>query len=342
MRGALFLAIVLNSALLAAGAPVSPFNGLSIEVKDDGTAYAFLISGHFYGSSSSRSGLPAATVLAERELFSSAGASFLLTTGDLFINTKADLARHRRVFYDQLGIPVFNAVGNHDLDGGDYEALLGPTSFAFDVGPDRFVVLDTERDDGRIIGRQAELLFEATELARQGRIRNLFVISHRPVWAEVQPMFDGMFEHNTRSVLAQGPGPGVLEALDAAAAGAGVFWFAGSMGGGAPASILWQVMPSGVVYGMSAVRDEPRDALLLISVDDGGVHPEALSLTGRELPAVKDLDVAYWRSRQGDPQPFNWRLLPLKTWNVISDRAFWWGMAAMLVMSMLLRRIVRR
>ena len=95
MRGALFLAIVLNSALLAAGAPVSPFNGLSIEVKDDGT-YAFLISGHFYGSSSSRSGLPAATVLAERELFSSSGASFLLTTGDLFINTKADLAREDR------------------------------------------------------------------------------------------------------------------------------------------------------------------------------------------------------------------------------------------------------
>ena len=30
------------------------------------------------------------------------------------------------------------------------------------------------------------------------------------------------------------------------------------------------------------------------------------------------------------------------TWNVISDRAFWWGMAAMLVMSMFLRRIVRR
>ena len=191
-----------------------------------------------------------------------------------FINTKADLARHRRVFTTNWGIPVFNAVGNHDLDG----AIMKPCSAR---RPSRSMWVLTASwcwtpsgTMGRIIGRQAELLFEATELARQGASGTCSRSPIAPSGPRCSPCSMGCSSTTPARCLRRA-GPRVLEALDAAAAGAGVFWFAGSMGGGAPASHPLAGDAQWVVYGMSAVRDEPRDALLLVSVDDDGVHPEA-------------------------------------------------------------------
>ena len=54
---------------------------------------------------------------------------------------------HRRAFFDRLRVPLFNAVGNHDLSGTVYQEACGPTLTSFTLGTAAFVLLDTERDN---------------------------------------------------------------------------------------------------------------------------------------------------------------------------------------------------
>ena len=343
MKGLAFLlTLTMVLALHATAPPASQFNG-RVPVPPDSTgSYSFLVGGHFYGDGRTRTGLPAGTVLAGIERINATGAHLLMGTGDLFLDVARDLPRHREVLYDRLRMPVYNAVGNHDLDGDAYVDLLGPTTFAFDMGPDRFIVWDTERDDSRIVGDQLELLKLAVEDAEAGRLRHLMLFSHRPVWAEEDPRYADLFRQNTRSMGGPDLDEEVWPLLRRAAAHASVFWFAGSLGGSAPSSILWERPEPGIVLAMSAVRDAPRDALLLVQVEGRDVRPEAVPLALTRVGNVEKLDAAWWRDHQGRPAPFNWRLLPYRAWTIVSHRAFLWGAGTMLLLLWLLRRLLTR
>jgi hypothetical protein len=84
-------------------------------------------------------------------------------------------------------IPFTAAVGNHDVDGGSspYDRYIGkpvgtPTGYyydAFDVGPDRFIILDS-RNDQLFFHHGFWLIGRLRELARRTDVRHIFVFSH--------------------------------------------------------------------------------------------------------------------------------------------------------------------
>lgn len=326
------------------GRPISAVPLSDMERRDTlgSSGYRFIISGHFHGASNSRSGMPAATLLANIDSINATGADLMFTTGDLFLDPARDLAMHRRVFYDKLHMPVYNAVGNHDVEGGAYAAEVGPTFFALDRGGDRFIVLDTEREDSRILGAQLELLEKAAMDAEAGLLRMVFILSHRPVWAEEDPRYKAIFRESTRSLLTTNFRSDVFPLLERMAKKAPVYWASGSMGGGAPASIFWEEGAPGIHYIQSAIRDERRDALLLIDVTEGKVMPSAMSLTGSSVLPVQEYNAAFWTGKKGLSRGFNWRLLPYLVKSTVTHRNFWWGMLSMALLLFGVRWISRR
>ncbi len=318
---------------------VSPFNGLSITAPDSAGNYRLLFGGHFYGSGL-RNGLPAATVLAGIDTINALRPNTLLSTGDLFLRAEMDSAGYAQAFFRRLKAPLFNAPGNHDVEGPVYHRSFGPTFRSFAIGADPVVLLDTERDNGDLNREQLALLQEL-----EGRMpppAHIFIVSHRPVWAEDDPRYGPLFAGNTRSVIPTNFRKDVYPLLLRLAARSKVFWVSGSMAGGAPASIFFQPDTLGLTYIQSAVRDESRDALLMADVSPSGVEWRTISLTGRFEQAPEAYDAAYWRKHKGEREPFNWRLLPYLVQQVLLSSRFWYGVGAAWLLCMLLRRIFRR
>lgn len=327
------LAFVATSAV----AQVSPFNGVAVASIDSTGNYRILIGGHFHGESTNRSGHPASTVLANLDTINKLGADLFLSTGDLYMDARADSARYARSFFSKLQVPFFNAPGNHDA------RLRGTDHIAFRIGSDQVLVFDTEAMDGSLSSDQLAVLRSIGDALIDQPTTRVFILCHRPVWAEGDPAYSDLFIDNTRSVLGTNFKKEVFPLLQRIAERAQVYWISGSLGGQAPSSIFFQEHAPNITYIQCAVRDEPRDAILIADVSPDRMQWSALSLTGQQLQRPESYDAAWWRAQRATGgEGFNWRLLPYLVKKTVLRSEFWWGAAFSLLLVGLVRRLLRR
>lgn len=343
-RGAVALICALG-LVSAAWAQQSPFNGLRVPPADSTGHFRILIGGHFHGESTNRSGYPASTLLANLDTINSLGAHLFLSTGDLYMDARKDSARYANALFSRLKAPFFNAPGNHDLGQGssfdplEFDLPFDPGRTSDTVFYDRIFLLNTETDDGSLKGDQ---LGRLRALSGAIGLRNLFVVTHRPIWAEEDLRYKGLFKDNTRSLTGTNFQKEVYPILLDIAEHAEVYWISGSLGGQAPSSIFFQRHAPNIAYIQCAIRDEPRDALLIADVYPDTVQWSALSLTGQALEAPETYDAAWWRMRVGEKAPFQWRLLPYLVKKTATRPEFWWGAAFATLLVLVLRRMLRR
>lgn len=201
---------------------------------------------------------------------------------------------------------------------------------------DRVLLLDTEHDDGSI---RSDQLSHVQQLRDAIGLRRLFIVAHRPIWAEDDPQYAGLFKDNTRSFTGTNFRKEVYPILEEIAKRAEVYWISGSLGGQAPSSIFFQRHAPNITYIQCAIRDEPRDALLIADVHPNMVKWSAFSLTGQELQAPETYDAAWWRAQRGTGKGFNWRMLPYEVKKLVMHQAFWWGAAFALLLVFAVRRM---
>jgi hypothetical protein len=318
-----------------------PFNGLPIAPVDSTGVFRILIGGHFHGESTNRSGYPAATLLANLDTINALGADLFLSTGDLFMDPVGDAERYRTSLFEKLHVPLFNAPGNHDVSRRA-ETTSAEFPFTLDAAGMRIVLLNTEEGNGSLSSKDLEVLGSIVSEGAAGSVKAVMIISHRPVWAQEDPEYGPLFADNTRSLFATNFRGEVYPVVERIAAHIPVYWISGSMGGRAPSSIFFQQHAPNITFMQCAIRDEPRDALLIADVHDGAITWTALSLTGQKLLPPATYNAEWWRDHGPKEKPFNWRLLPYLTRSTVTHPAFWWGMAAMLLLSIGIRRLIRR
>lgn len=335
--------LVVGGLLIAASAAFaqrSPFNGLHVLPADSTGHYRILIGGHFHGESSNRSGYPASTLLANLDTINKLGAHLFLSTGDLFMNGSTDRRRYANALFTKLRVPLFNAPGNHDLGGavGDETIELGRIL----LGRDVVFITNTEANDGSFSAKARSQLQSVSDAKDPERPKRVFLISHRPIWAEGDPQYADLFKDNTRSLAGTNFQQEVYPILQRIAEQAQVYWISGSLGGQAPSSIFFQQHAPGITYIQCAIRDEPRDALLIADVYPDRVKWSALSLTGQQLEAPEAYDATWWRERVGQEEPFNWRLMPYLIKKTFTRSEFYWGVAVGILLLLFARRLYRR
>ncbi|MBK6882586.1 MAG: metallophosphoesterase [Flavobacteriales bacterium] len=335
------LVILCCSLVAPCAAQTSPYNGRSLVQPDSSGAYRLLIGGHFHGASSNVSGFPAATVLAGLDRINATRANAFLSTGDLFLDPDRDSARYVRSFFTKLDLPLFNAPGNHDLEGKAFrEDARYPQVLR--IGQDRIILLDTEKGDSRLKGAQLDVLRTLADSAGHWEHARVFIISHRPIWAEENARYSELFAGNTRSLLGTNFNADVLPLLQRIAEHVQVFWISGSMAGRAPSSIFFQPEAENITYIQCAVRDELRDALLIADVSPAGIEWSGLSLTGAALPEVWTMDADWWEAQRPRTDGFRWRLLPYLIRKNMGYPSFWYGVASMGLLSLLIGYLLRR
>lgn len=334
-----FPALFFVLACSVVSAQRSPFTGTAVVPPDSSGVYRLIFGAHFHGASNSRSGYPAATVLANIDTINALSANALFSAGDLFLDPASDIPRFERSLFSKLTVPLFNAPGNHDVESPKYAERYGPTFGVVAMGADRILWINTELDNGSIRGEQLDLLRSELE---QFSGNNLFIVAHRPLWAEGDSPYSVLFEGNTRSLLPGNYTSDILPMLEELAQRARVFWISGSMAGLAPASIFFHEHLPNLTYIQCAVRDVPRDAILVADVASDSVIWTGVSLTGRSLLKVQDYDAAWWSKSIRRKEPFNIRLVPLYVRQTVFSSTFWYGVLSALLFMLMLRAALRR
>ena len=111
--------------------------------------YSFLIIGHLYGNPiGNKSKVPSSTILKSLDYINNTKSSFLILLGDnYYISDNEHINNFLDTFAYKINKPIFNAVGNHDLNTishNDYINKFGKTYFKFKHGNDLHLFLDTE------------------------------------------------------------------------------------------------------------------------------------------------------------------------------------------------------
>lgn len=325
------------------GQMVSPFN--KMEIKDSSENYSFIVSGHFHGSSTSVSTYPASTLLANIDTLNSSNSSFLMSLGDMFIDVNDTYMDHyQKSLFNKLKMPLFNVVGNHDLANGNiYEKNYGKSFYSFTKASEFYIVLNTELNDGSIKGGQLEFFKNSLNKALTERIQNIFIFSHRPVWAENNEKYKNIFKGNTRTLLGSNNFESDIKPLLKQISNEkNIYWISGSLGGG-PASFFYdKEVGTNITFMQTAIRDQERDAALLVSVKNGYISFEGVSFTGQKLEPVENYNIDFWNKTIAPEQKFNFRLLPYLTKQMLLHHFFWIGFFTSIILIIVFSLLKKR
>jgi hypothetical protein len=293
--------------------------------------YSFIVSGHFYGGRSNQTGFPVNTILANLDWINRSNCTMLISLGDLFMDIKNDIPNYNISFFEKLKIPIFNAVGNHDISSDVYQTNFGKTFFYFQINNDIHLVLDTELNDGSIKDEQFQLIKEVDRLVEDhSSIKNVFIYSHRTIWARSYSDLDRFFTDNTQSLFGNNFTAVVLPVLKSMQKKVQVTMFSGSLGS-APASFFNYMSKDSIQYIATAIRGLKRDAVLVVSSHDSKVEFDVKSLTNQSINKFESYNLEFWNSNFGKKEEFNYRLIPLKVKNILMSIDFWLGIAFVLL-----------
>ena len=145
--------------------------------------YSFFVAGHTYGHPGvDNTGLHPPFVDKFQYIKSRNEIELGFLTGDIvkesteqdWIDVDAEI--------EELGLPVYFAVGNHDMKNRDYyESRYGSTYQAFIQYGDLFIILDPNIDHWNISGTQLSFL-QATIQEYASEVHNIFVFFHQMLW----------------------------------------------------------------------------------------------------------------------------------------------------------------
>ena len=117
----------------------------SRSLEDTDNPLKFIVAGHIYGKPGDDEFHPALTLLTNIALLNEFDTDFMIFLGDMVWNPSEKTFNDLEMFIiDQINIPVFNAVGNHDVTKRDwYQSRYGSTVYAFKFKNQLFFILDT-------------------------------------------------------------------------------------------------------------------------------------------------------------------------------------------------------
>lgn len=324
---------LLLGVLSVQGAVVSPFNKRSLQPLDS-CCYSFIVSGHFHGASSNSSGFPASSLLANLDTLIRMKPDFMVSLGDIFLKaSEAEIQNYEKALFSRLPFPLFNSPGNHDLSEV-YKKRYAPTWFSFTHGTEAYLFLDTEINDGSISDVQYDSLRSFLKKSSAGNaIRNIFIFSHRPVWAEENKKYNALFTDNTQSLTGVNYEKEILPLLKEIK-GRNIYWIAGSMGGTAPSSFFYE-QNDNLTYIATSIRDLPRDGVLMVRVENGKVAFNTFSLTSQKVLTLEEYNVDYWQKNKKVAGGFSLRLLPYLFRQMITHSYFWSGFSFAFVISLI-------
>ena len=167
-------------------------NQINLSPVNSSSGFSFLVAGHAYGHPS-ESIYPSQSLINYSDSINSSNAYFLMLLGDNYrLANELNITTFKQSFLNKIKIPVFNAVGNHDIYPSNYtlykEHFTEKTYYSFIINSSLFIVLDTELEinngltNGSITGDQLLFLKETLNQFSEMdsfKTKNIFIFTHK-------------------------------------------------------------------------------------------------------------------------------------------------------------------
>lgn len=167
-------------------------SNLPVNAQNDSLLYSFFVAGHTYGQPGVNNiGFHPPFKQRFSYIQSKPEIKFGVLTGDIV--SPFPIAQDWDEIdaeIDTLGLPVYFAVGNHDMENRPlFESRYGITYFDFIYNNDLFIILDPNIDGWSITG--AQLLFLQNSVSNNYlATENVFVFFHQILWIENNNQFN--------------------------------------------------------------------------------------------------------------------------------------------------------
>ncbi len=270
-----------------------------MEAPITGTGYRFLAAGHWYGANENYQSIgPAASLLGAIDKIKAAQPNWVFALGDVVRNSDnvQQVAQYQYTL-EAFGCPTILAPGNHDLlADGSLPPSIGAELPCQRAYGDQFIFLNTEK---LLQHRGHELLKQLKELPSEcDEGQNLFVFSHRLIWALADPEFERMDEFANeplRDRVDLDTLKMVFDAVGKLARNRPIYWFSGDIGASWSLPVFeGHSQDQKRHYFAAGLGDTEEDAFWQVQVDEEGkVTTSLLSLAPVEVQRpIYDLD--YW------------------------------------------------
>ena len=319
----LVIAVFLYCSPASAAAPCqeipykSCFNQLALNPNDEWSDYSFVVLGHLRSAPGVY--VPNKMLRSNLERLFDDDPAFVIALGDLYYNLKEEgLIGLKAWITENIPVPFFNAVGNHDTQiGADplpdgtrtkashdidrYVKEFGDSNYDFRLGSELFIFMDTGRVP--IISGEPWEHIKAllTSAASDDSIKNVFLLSHKVFWSynNDNPAMASLFRYrhpimpppNYRFFLDK-----LKPLLEPLTADKQVFLISGDIGGGAKYLQTYFLEEGGITYVATGMGNTPRDAFINVSVKSGAVSLENINFSTGKKSAMEDFGVEYWES----------------------------------------------
>lgn len=280
---------------------ISPFNHLELDQNIAKEKLSFLLSGHIYGTVKD-SIYPVPSLMRNIEMVNNIESSFIVLLGDIVQRAnEVEMKVLQDTLLFKLNAPVFNAPGNHDLSNRDlYIEKFGSTYFQFEIAGSFFIFLDSEASNGKIEGDQLAFLDQQLKyLNSADSIKNVFVFSHRLLWAighkkysQLIPYLNGPSWHpDDATTITQKYLP-----LFRLLKGKKVFFISGDIGKHYSLPLFYEKEESSnITFIATGMGNTENDLIVEVRIDHlGEVGFSPISLNGAELNNIKEYNLEYW------------------------------------------------
>jgi hypothetical protein len=264
--------------------------------------YSFLIIGHGYGAHSD-SPYPADSLVAFSDKIREMDVEFIIFPGDIMQHgTELEMDIVKNHLFPKLGKKAFIAPGNGDIVNRKlYEKYFGKTYFSFLHEGDLFIFLDSEMDNGDILGDQLEFALSQIERTKENEgIRNVFIVSHRLVWSmgnpaleAIIPLVNGPAMHPSQS---NGFFKNVFPLLKSLK-DTPIYLIAGDVGQYWSIPAFYQKDPNfpQITYIATGIGETEKDAIVKVNLSsEGEVTFNHISLFGLSLPRLEENTLEFW------------------------------------------------
>ena len=274
----------------------------------DHEVFQFLVAGHIYGSHNDNASRPAATLLQNLTAIQQMDLNLIVLLGDsVKDSTPEDFQGLEENFLNQLSIPVFNAIGNHDIRNNGrsiYEERFGPTYYSFRYGLAQMIVLDTELENCSIVGDQLDMLATTLhEASQDSSIAHIFVFMHKVIFFEQFPeLLDSdntQVKPNIGSTTCENNYSSLLENNFLPTAKLKpVYLIAGDAGAyDGNFSPFYEKHSDAPLYTIATgIGDTLQDSVILVTIDRSDTTFQVMSLTGKTFKPLETYNLTYWES----------------------------------------------
>jgi hypothetical protein len=297
-------------------------------------AYGFMAGGHWYGAhENSLSVSPSASLFAAVRKINRLQPRWIFALGDVVRN--ADDPQQIWAYQsllDMLTAEVILAPGNHDLMRNQFvNPALGVSHWHFYHAGDRFLILNTE--ELRLGGSRELLSWLEDSLAAQPVGRNLFVFSHRLLWALGDPALAEMDDFANEPFRSAVPGDTarlVYEAVCRLAGDRPLHWFSGDVG----ASWSFTVFEGQGSHHLrhfyaAGLGDRPEDAFWHVQVDAAGqVKATVFPMGLLEVDKIDRYDLPWWQKHMAGKKAGAGDALGGRVKRFLGSKQLWVGVAA--------------